>query len=139
MAGRVVLDASFLLAWALQEYNGIAYDAVLENVMHNGAVVPGILPLEVTNVLYGLWRSGKLTEQQRRAIIADIRELPISVDARTVEKAWTSTADLAIKHGITTYDASYLELALREGGAFLTLDRVLLRAAGDEGVLLYPN
>lgn len=46
---------------------------------------------------------------------------------------------LAIKHGITTYDASYLELALREGGAFLTLDKVLLRAAGDEGVLLHPN
>jgi hypothetical protein len=48
---RTVVDASFILAWALQQNSGIAYDAVL---MQRGGVVPAICSLEVT-----LWHVAK--------------------------------------------------------------------------------
>ena len=41
---------------------------------------------------------------------------------------------LARRHALTTYDAAYLELALRLGATLATLDRKLARAADAEGV-----
>lgn len=136
---RTVVDASFLLAWALQEDSGIGFDAVLDNLMHRGGVMPAICALEITNVLYGMWRNQRLDEASVKAVLADIRQLPLAVDPRTHERAWIHTYGLAVKHGLTTYDAAYLDLALREGGPFLTLDKALLKAANDEGLLVLPH
>ncbi len=43
---------------------------------------------------------------------------------------------LADRHGLTTYDAAYLELALRRKLGLVTLDRDLADAAASEGVLV---
>ena len=43
---------------------------------------------------------------------------------------------LARRHGLTFYDAAYLELAMRERIALATLDQALARAAIAEGVPL---
>ena len=41
---------------------------------------------------------------------------------------------LAERHGLSTYDAAYLELALREGLGLITLDRTLAQAASAAGI-----
>ncbi len=43
---------------------------------------------------------------------------------------------LARKHGLTVYDASYLELAQRESLVLATLDKDLIRAARAENIKL---
>ncbi len=43
---------------------------------------------------------------------------------------------LAEKHGLSFYDAIYLELAKRHGAALATLDNALAGAAADEGLHL---
>lgn len=44
---------------------------------------------------------------------------------------------LARKHQLSTYDASYLDLALRKGLPLATQDKALIRAAADCGVALF--
>lgn len=51
-------------------------------------------------------------------------------------RALTTILRLAETHRLTTYDASYLELAMRLGVPLATLDKSLRHAAGEAGVPL---
>jgi predicted nucleic acid-binding protein len=108
----------------------------LEKVAAYGGVVPGIWHLEVANVLLLQVRHKKLPAKERDAVLADIARLRIAVDDRTDEFAWTITPRLAEKHGLSAYDAAYLELALRHGLALATLDKDLAKAAAAERVMV---
>jgi predicted nucleic acid-binding protein len=136
MAAIAVLDCSIVLRWALKEGDGGSFD--LEKVAAYGGVVPGIWHLEVANVLLLKVRHKKLPEKELDAVLADISKLKIAVDGRTDEFAWTMTLRLAEKHGLSAYDAAYLELALRRGLALATLDKELARAAIAERVMVLP-
>jgi predicted nucleic acid-binding protein len=46
-------------------------------------------------------------------------------------------SDLAERHGLSTYDAAYLELAARHGAALLTLDKELAAAAAQAGIAVH--
>jgi len=59
------------------------------------------------------------------------------VDGSTETRAWSDTINLARQHGLTEYDATYLELALREGLPLATLDSKLEAAATAAGVPRY--
>jgi predicted nucleic acid-binding protein len=60
----------------------------------------------------------------------------IVVDAETMSLAWAKTLDLAQQHDLSTYDAAYLELALRRQLPLATPDRPLIAAAQRAGVPL---
>ena len=79
--------------------------------------------LEVANVLEMGVRRGRHDAAFRDATLADLALLPISTDA------WGPTLQLASRHGLTLYDAAYLEVAQRRALPLATLD-VDLRAAG---------
>jgi predicted nucleic acid-binding protein len=68
----------------------------------------------------------------RDATLADLARLPIQIDAQTDLQAWGATLRLAERHRLTVDDAAYLELALRRGLPFATLDDHLRRAASAE-------
>jgi predicted nucleic acid-binding protein len=59
------------------------------------------------------------------------------VDTETVSRAWVDTLHVARTRALSSYDASYLELALRRGVPLATLDRKLKEAAVAAGVSLY--
>jgi predicted nucleic acid-binding protein len=44
---------------------------------------------------------------------------------------------LADRHGLTVYDAAYLDLALREGLALASLDNALCKGAVNSGVAMF--
>lgn len=81
-------------------------------------------------------RQKRLNSDRLDKVLANIKELKIDVDKRTNEFAWTRILSLARRHDLTTYDASYLELAARGGLALATYDRDLAEAAKSEGVLV---
>lgn len=138
---RFVLDNSVSMRWLLQDGNAerIAYaDKVLELLMQEAgeAVVPGIWGQEVANVLVKAQARGMVSEARVTAFVGLLQEMAISADARTAERVLGDTLQLARRFKLSSYDASYLELAMREGLALATLDGDLRAAMLQTGTVL---
>ncbi|MEQ8652757.1 MAG: type II toxin-antitoxin system VapC family toxin [Kiloniellales bacterium] len=125
----LVLDASITLAWYFNDEGSAATDAVLDDVVAQGAVVPMLWRLEVANALQMALRRERITSDYRDAALADLAQLDIRVDPETSDHAWTATLQLADRYRLTLYDAAYLELAQRRRLGLATMDGALQHAA----------
>lgn len=125
----VVLDCSVTLAWLLPDEQSKPAQAVLDRVVASRAWVPALWRLEVANSLQMAVRRRRIDSAFRNASLADLALLNIQVDADTNGFAWSDTLQLADAHGLTLYDAAYLELARRLSLPLATLDSDLRRAA----------
>ena len=135
MAGLVV-DCSVTMAWHLGEAQPVSVVALLDQVFEHGGIVPNLWHLEVANGLREAVKQRRVDAEEMDRILADVGLMPIEVDTLTARQAWTRTWKLAGKHSLTSYDASYLELALRFDLPLATLDGKLAVAAAKEGVLV---
>ncbi len=131
---KFVLDASVALAWCFEDERVGYALRVLDELTRGEAIVSSLWPIEVTNGLSTASQKKRLglaeAVEARRLLV----ELPIVVDPMDRRRAFEDTPRLARAHGLTTYDASYLEVAVRLGIPLATLDRALAKAAADEGV-----
>lgn len=132
----LVLDASVVLAVALQETNRELAIPILAIVVDDGAVVPGIWHLEVGNILLLAERRGTISAADREAALQYLLQLPVTVDPDTVSRAWRDSLVLAERYRLTLYDAAYLELSARRSLPLATFDAALRRAAAAVGVKL---
>ena len=124
------LDASTVLAWALEEADSRA--SLARETAENGqAVVPRLWWFEVRNGLLVNERRGRISKLLTERFLRDLSEFEISFDDAPDE---ASVMALARRHRLTVYDAAYLELAQREGLELATLDRALANAARAEKV-----
>lgn len=133
---RFVLDCSIVMAWCFDDEADDYADKVLELVTKNEALVPSIWPLEVANVLLVGERKKRLTKADSSRFIELLSAQPIVVDMETPEKALGDTLSLARDYGLSSYDASYLELSMRHGIPLATSDRSLRKAAEKCGIRL---
>ncbi len=132
MSGLVV-DASVVVAWLFDDEEDPRADKVLAQLADNGALVPQLWHLETRNALLTAERRGRLSHDEVRERLDALKDLPIATDE---ELDLQSAFDLARTHGLSLYDALYLELAKRVGAELATLDDSLGRAALAEGVPL---
>lgn len=133
--GAFVLDCSATLPWVFADEASLAADALLDQLVQGErAWVPALWHLELGNVLLGAKRRNRIDQAGVEAFFSHLAVYDIAVDDQTMERAWQKTFDLALQHGLSTYDASYLELALRRGLPLATLDRQLVTAARASGV-----
>jgi predicted nucleic acid-binding protein len=132
---RFVLDNSVLVAWAFDEHSAYA-DAVGGRLAEAGALAPAVWPLEFANTLLVAERRGRMTEAETSRIRDHVLGLGIEVIPDHPERVATEVLALARQHGLTAYDASYLDLAMREGIPLATLDDRLIEAARRAGVSL---
>jgi predicted nucleic acid-binding protein len=135
-----VLDASVALSWLLQDADAreASYAFAVLKRLRAGAVaasVPMTWGLEVANVLARAERKEHLTEAQSESFLEMLQAMQIEADAATFSQALTDTLQLARRYRLSSYDASYLELALRAGLPLATLDEDLRRAAQKAGVM----
>jgi predicted nucleic acid-binding protein len=130
-----VLDASIALAWCFAEEGTPYTRAVLRDVQRVEAFAPAVWQLEVCNALLIGERRGRLTEAKSKDLIRVLLELPISIDIESASNG-LALADLARKHTLSSYDASYLELASRRRLPVATNDKRLRAAARREGISL---
>lgn len=130
-----VLDASVALAWCFEDSTGSMADHAL-TALESGseAVVPALWRLELANVLVITERRKRLTEADTARFLTLIDGLPIQVVPE--HGSTRSMVALARAHGLTAYDATYLELALRTGFPLATLDARLASAAKVAGLSL---
>ncbi len=133
----LVPDASAIVAFVYDEDMGVDLEALHRAIKQRGAVVPQIWRLELANVLLIGCRRNRHSPEDAASILADLAALAIEVDPHTHQRAAAETLQLALKHELTSYDASYLELALRLRVPLATLDRKLMQAAVREGVELF--
>ena len=130
---RFVLDNSVVMRWLLRDGSEerLAYASkVLEMLaLQDGeAVVPGIWALEAANVIVKAQAKALVTEARATAFIGLLCDMRMRVDPRTAERALGETLQLARRFKLSSYDAAYLELALREGLPLATLDADLREA-----------
>ena len=133
---EVILDASITTGWLLEDEQDPRSLAVQAQVHREGAIVPRHWHFEVANSLLFAERRDRLQPGSAKRQLRSLNELPISLDdSPDVELSF----DLAVAHGLTLYDAIYLELAMRRALPLATLDQDLERAAGDAGALIYSS
>lgn len=131
-----VLDCSVTLAWVYAEETTEPVAEVFRVLSSNSAWVPGLWRLEVANVLEMGVQRKRHKADFRDKTLADLEQLPIHVDSETDTHAWGRTLRLAERHQLTTYDAAYLELALRRNLPLATLDEDLRHAATSQKLRL---
>lgn len=134
-----VLDSSVALAWALPDEGDQAADALLDRLTQEDAIVPPIWPLEVGNVLLVAVRRQRVRSEDLDRIVSQLAMLPIQVDEDSTDRALAEVLALAAQHGLTTYDAAYLELAQRRQLPLATLDRRLREACASLKVAVLPE
>jgi predicted nucleic acid-binding protein len=129
MSDRFVVDASVVMTWCFQDEQHEYGDKVLDSLGNNEALVPGIWPLEVGNVLLVAERRKRLSEARIVSFLDLLSTLPITVERDMPQRMLREIIALAREQGLTTYDASYLDLAMRLALPLATLDSSLARAA----------
>ena len=135
-----VLDNSVTMRWLLESEKAPdqAYaEEVLTSLQDTGTLVPDLWRLEATNVLLNAEKHGVINSGEAERFIMQLEKLPIRVDSLTSRQAFNKTLALARAYKLSSYDAAYLELAIREGLPLASLDKTLLKAARKAEVGIY--
>ena len=109
-------------------------ERLLERIVVDGGIVPPLFRIEVGNALLVAVRRKRINAEIRSRAFGQIGALPLEQDTDGGEQVWSECIDLADKHGLSLYDATYLELAKRLGKPLATLDTRLAQAASLAGV-----
>lgn len=131
-----VVDASVALAWCFVDEEQEYARRVLRSLMDDMALAPAIWCLEVANGIVKAERRGRISAADLGRITDLLLGLPITIEDATIGNALGVVLDLARSEGLTSYDASYLALAMREGLPLASQDENLARAAARVGVTL---
>ena len=129
----VVLDASTVLSWCLGDEDDALADRAMQRTIDQGAVVPGIWWYELRNALVVNERRGRIGAEEVRGSLADLAEMRISFDT---DHDGGVVLDLARRHGLSVYDAAYLEVAARRALPIASLDLRLRQAAAASRIAL---
>jgi len=134
---RFVVDASVAVAWCFEEDATEVSERALA-ILQAGAEVaaPALWPLEVANALLVAERRKRISTSNRIALMDRLASFPIELDPADTARAFGQVVSAAHQHGLTVYDAAYLELASRTALPLATLDDELRRAARRIGVPL---
>ena len=126
---RFVVDASVVLTWCFPDENGAMAQHVAGMFKQGDtAVAPSFWPHEVLNALLVGERRKRISKELVRSFLDDLAMLPIALERFPAGVVFDRIHQLSRDHGLTAYDAAYLDLALDSGLPLATLDEDLVRA-----------
>ena len=131
-----VLDCSMTMAWAFHDETTPGTLDALELAAREACVAPSVWPLEVCDAVLTAQRRGRFSSEDVTLFLDLVAGLRVSVDDLALRRAIDQVLPLAARHALSSYDAAYLELALRKNAPLATLDAGLARAARAAGVAL---
>ena len=134
MSAAFVLDCSLTMTWAFGDEATATSFTILDRLEVEAAVVPAHWFLEVTNVLAMAEKRKRITASKSAEFLTLLRTLDIQTDTETAERAFAHLLPLCRNHGLTSYDAAYLELATRQQLPLASLDDDLRRSAKKLGI-----
>jgi predicted nucleic acid-binding protein len=129
MTEHFVIDNSVVMSWCFKDETNKYADAILHKLSEARAVVPSIWPLEVVNVLLVAERRKHLSEADSTRFITLLTQLPIIVEQERPENMMKELLTFARANNLSSYDASYLDLAMKRGYPIATSDNKLIQAA----------
>jgi predicted nucleic acid-binding protein len=129
-----VLDASLALGWSFSDEPTPEGALSFDSLGREQAVVPAVWPYEVANALAIAERRGRITRNDATQLASVFVSYAVEVDALSPSHAFTTVLDIARDYSLSSYDAAYLELAIRRALPLATLDEALRAAAADAGV-----
>ena len=129
MGNLFVLDNSIVMSWCFQDEANQYADTVLNTLSEITALVPSIWPLELINALLVAERRMCISEADSVRFTTLLSQLPIVVEHESPEQVIKDVLALARVKKLSSYDASYLNLAMRKGIPLATLDKRLKQAA----------
>ena len=134
---RFVVDCSVTMAWCFEDECDEYADSVLTSLESAEACVPFVWSLEVANVLLVAERRGRISVAGSARFAQLLADLPIVVDLDDHIRLHGPVLELGRRTGLSAYDASYLDLAMRLGIPLATRDEDLRAAASANGVALF--
>jgi len=129
-----VLDNSVVTGWYIEDQASGYSEAIAAKLETDRALVPALWELEFTNVLKTACTRGKLAIDTARQIVDNICALPIEIDHATPGPR--QLLELALRYNLSSYDASYLELAMRHGLPIASQDGKLREASKAAGITI---
>jgi len=129
-----VVDASVTLPWFLVDERTAFTDSLLDAIDRVEYWAPSVWRLEIPNALLVAERKRRIDRVGRLEALDQASRLRIKVDPELPDMQAISA--IAERRQLSTYDAAYLQLAIRLGSGLITLDQQLAKAALAEGVPL---
>lgn len=132
----VVIDASAAAPWLIPEERTPVTDQLYADVMSSKGTyfAPALWLWETANILLVSFRRRRVDQGDFDAGLALLASCPVEFDALPDLHRRAQILRLANVHGLTFYDAAYLELALRLNGQLASADRQLVTAAKSCGI-----
>lgn len=127
-----VLDNSVVTGWYIEDQATDYTETIAAKLETDRAIVPALWRLEFANVLKTACTRGKLEIDTARQIVDTICALPIEIDQDTPGPR--QLFELAMRYNLSSYDAAYLELAMRHGLPIACQDGKLREASRAAGV-----
>ena len=132
-----VVDCSVAARWLLPDESTPYTDSVFEMLNDQQAVVPNLFLSEFANVFLKLARQRKLSRQNALGAVKRFASLGLEIERNTPDPERLFT--LADHYGLSAYDATCLELALRRGLPLACCDGGLKVAAEKARLFLTPE
>jgi predicted nucleic acid-binding protein len=135
---RFVLDNTVTMAWCFADEATKLTETLLRRLSNltDIATVPALWLYEVVNVTELAVRKGRITAEKADAFLESLADLPIEIENPALLQIFVSVRALVGQYKLTAYDASYLELAIRQNLPIATSDKALAKAAQAAGVNL---
>jgi predicted nucleic acid-binding protein len=132
---RFVVDASVVLTWCFPDESSALAQRVAQKFKEgDSAIAPSFWPHEVLNALLVGEKRKRISVDLIRTFLTDLATLPIALQELQADAVFDRIQSLSREHGLTTYDAAYLDLAQSNGLPVATLDEDLIRACARTGV-----
>ncbi len=134
---RFVVDASVVLTWCFPDENStLAHRVARMFKQGDSAIAPSFWPHEVLNALLVGEKRKRISGDLIRTFLTDLAALPIVLKELQPDAVFDRIQSLSREHGLTAYDAAYLDLARTNRLPVATLDEDLIRACARTGVEL---
>jgi predicted nucleic acid-binding protein len=138
-ADGIVIDSSLAAAWCFSDEATPQTDALLRSLQDTRGLVPSLWHFELTNMLIQAERRKRIGSDDATALLVFFDSLPIETDTEAPAARRRDVWVLARRHKLTSYDAAYLELAIRTAMPLATRDEALAGAAMECGVSVLPK
>ena len=138
----IVLDASFIVKLVLEEEGSETAATLLKEWILGGETIKTV-DIALPETLNALWKHHiiirDLGQDSLREAVRDLLMLWDKLSYTHSSELADDALDIAVKHGITIYDALYLALAQRHSASLATFDKKLKTTANKLGIKTHPT
>ena len=134
----IVVDASLIVAWLLNESVQQHEDDVLQLLTTQTALVPAHWPNEVANALRRAVRMKRIAIDEIAPIVDALSTFDIKLADPPGINHIAGLSQQALASDVSVYDLQYLRLAEANHVALATMDAGMRKAAGALNIALLP-